>query len=417
MSFPPHDVLQAEMMFYRLMGIADDVNKLIAGSGLTAEVAHTRGLQYVSVPLANGRSIGLVAATRPPGAWVTAWPRTPTCDAGQLAWPLETDSHLVAKVTAAVVNETLQGRDLPTPFRWGRVETSAIVELADQLIARGVDRDAVQLTPLMTLDESNHPKSVYGNLNELRLSDNNDPDRSVAIRIDPKVGWSADQLMPYTGGSGRLDLASGLELATDLPRVGADDVTLDELAQLLIADTGWYNPFDDDSDDRRLRRYCVTPEETSVYSKESAERAAIAWLRWAGFVPADRRGDQQALTTAVELHLDYTENQVGIGGVQRYKGVAAVSGRTPVFVARSGFSKHARTWADTAEMLLFALAEDGRLWPANDLASGYTPRDIGLRPRACDDRSCMTFGCVLDDEFCINNQGRYADPDAESLRL
>ena len=42
MSFPPHDVLQAEMMFYRLMGIADEVNKLIASSGLTAEVAHTR---------------------------------------------------------------------------------------------------------------------------------------------------------------------------------------------------------------------------------------------------------------------------------------------------------------------------------------------------------------------------------------
>lgn len=417
MSFPPHDVIQAEMMFYRLMGIADNVNKLIAGSGLTAEVGDMQGRQHVSVPLDNGGAVVLVPNTRFPGAWVTGWPSPSTSDVTQVPWPLETSTDLIAKITAAVVTDALQGRDLPTPFRWGHVETSAIVELADQLIAFGVERDAIQLTPLMTLDDDGQPNSVDGNLNELRLSDTNDPDRIVAIRIDPKVGWSADQLMPYTGGSGRLDLAAGLELVTDLPRVGADDVALDELAQLLIADTGWYNPFDDDYDDRQLRRYCVTPEETSVSSKDTAEQAAIAWLRWAGFVPADRRGNEQALSSAVELYVDFTEKQIGLGGVQQYKGVAAVSGRTSIVVARAGISKHARSWAETAEMLLFTVAEDGRLWPANDLAAGYTPRDIGLRPRTCEDRSCMTFGCVLDDEFCINNQGRYADPDAESLRL
>ncbi|MBC9733553.1 hypothetical protein [Nocardioides marmotae] len=414
MSFPPHEVLQAEIMFYRLTGIVDDVNKLIAGSGLTAEVAHTRDLQYVKVPLVNGRSVGLVAATnRFPGAWVIAWPTTSTCDANRIAWPLDTDSHLIAKIMAAVVNDALPGRGLPMPFRWGRVETSAIVELADRLVARGVDRDAVQLTPLVTLNDDGHPKSADGNLNELRLSDRNDPDRTLCIGLHPKVGWSADQIMARTGGSGRLDLASALGLETALPRVGADAVTLNELAQLLIVDTGW----DDVSDGYQLRRYCVTPEEASVYSKRCAEQAAVAWLRWAGVIPADRRGGQDALTSTVELHVDYTEKQIGIGGVQRYKGVAAVSGLTPVVVARSGFSKQARSWAEAAEMLLFTLDEDGVLRPANDLAAGYTPREIGSRPRTCDDRSCMTFGCVMDDEFCFNNRGRYSDPDAEGLRL
>lgn len=414
MSFPPHDFLQDAMMFYRLLGIASDVNELIADSGLTAEVAHMRGRQYVEVPLVNRGAVALLPVTRSPGAWVTTWPQTPTCDANQMAWPLETDSHLIANFMAAVVNEVLQGFDLPTPFCWGRVETSAIVELADQLVTHGVDRDAVRLAPLRALNDDGEPKIVYGELNELHLSDRNDSDRSLCVRIHPKVGWTVDQLTPYTGGSGRLNLAAALELETVLPRVGVDDVARDELAQLIIADTGWHDGFDDE---RQLRRYCVTPKEAEVYSKNSAERAAVAWLRWAGFVPTDRRGGQEALTPAVELHVDYTEKQVGLGGVQRYKGVAALGGRTPVVVARAGFSKPARTWADAAEMLLFTLDEEARLWPANELAAEYTPTDIGLRPRTCDDRSCMTVGCVLDDEFCHNNRGTYSDPNAESLRL
>lgn len=414
-----HDlwILRADMaVLGRLTGIAENVTELIAGTGLTANVADMRGRHYVSVPLAEGGAVVLWANTRYPGAWVTAWPTPSRSDVTQVPWPLETDTELMAEITAAVVADVLYGCGLLTPFGWGRIQTSPITDLADELVARGVDHEAIKLTPLRTLDDDGRPRSVHGNRNELRLSDQNDPERTLVIRFDSNVGWSADQVMPYPGGSGRLDLASALKLGTDLPRVGADDVTPDELASLLVADTGWCNPFDDDHDDRQLRRYCVTPEETAVSSKESAELAATAWLRWAGFVPADRRGDGQALTSAVELHVDYTEKQISIGGVQRYKGVASVSGRTPVVVARSGFSEPARRWASTAEMLLFTIAEDGLLRPANGLAAGYTPVEIGMRPRTCDDAACL-FGCALDDEFCINHQGRYADPDAESLRL
>lgn len=414
MNFPPRDVLQAEMMFYRLAGIADDVTKLIAGTGLAAEVAHTRGLQYVSVHLDNGGSVGLAAVSRFPGAWITAWPKTAKCDANQMVWPLETDTHVLARIMAAVVTEAIEGRELPTPFRWGRVEISAIVELADQLIAGGVDPGALQVRPLMTLGVDGHPQSVYETLNALELSDRYEVGRSLAVRIDPKVGWSVDQTMPQTGGSGRLDLASALGLETALPRVRVDEVTLEELAQLLIDDTGWS---DVEDDLRRLARYCVTPGETWLYSKEGAEEAAIAWLRWAGLVPSDRRGGQDALTPAVELHVDYTDKQIGIGGVQRYKGVGAVSGRTPVVVARSGFSRNARIWAEAAEMLLFILEEDGRLRPANELAEAYTPKEIGRRPRRCDDQACATFGCVLDIENCVENRGSYSHADAELMRL
>ena len=297
---------------------------------------------------------------------------------------------------------------------WRTTSRSAIVELADQLLASGVDTGALHLTPLRTLDDDGHPRAPRGNPNELRLADKSDTDRTLVIGIDQKLGWSVDQIMPLTGGSGRLDLASALGLKAELPHVGVNEVALEELAQLLMEDTGWVDNLGEGH--RQLGRYGPTPREVAVYSKKSAEQAASAWLRWAGFtVLTHRRSPDAALTPAVELTVDFTEKQIGIGGVQRYKGIAAVNGRTPVVIARAGFSKNARTWAEAAEMLLFTIAEDGCLHPNTALAAAYTPTEVGRRPQDCDDTACRTFGCVLDD--CASNWGTYSDPDAERMRL
>lgn len=414
MSFPPHDVLQSEMLHYALTEIAAELNEAIGDTGFEAEVGNTQGLlQYVRVPVKAG-AIMLAAAQRSPGAWLVAWPRellTVTT-----AWPLETERHLLVEIVAAVVRQGLAGHRLPSPFCWGRLECSAITDLADQLEVLGVDHKAIAINALVTMDANDRPRRTQGGLNELRLTDKSDVERSLTISFDDGHGWTVDQEMPFTGASGRLDLASALQLNPLLPRVRPDEVDVAKLARLLAEDTFWIEVLGDDQ--RHLARYGQTPDEGDVNSKESARLAAGAWLVWAGFGdPVHRWARRSDLTPAIELFIDFTMAQVGLAAVQRYKGIAAASGRAPVVVARSWFSKNALRWADSAEMLLFSIDETGLLHPANTRAHAYTPKHMGDRPLNCGDDACRAIGCVLEAEYCPSDRGRTSHPDSGRWRL
>jgi hypothetical protein len=110
-------------MFYRLSGIADDVNKGIAGTGLKAQVGHTPELlQYVRVPLENGGAVALAAAPPVSGAWLIVWPKTSTYEDNQMAWPLDTDRDVLVKIFTAAVDNAVQGprTTLAVPLGQGR---------------------------------------------------------------------------------------------------------------------------------------------------------------------------------------------------------------------------------------------------------------------------------------------------------
>lgn len=416
MNFPPSDVIQSETMFYRLMGIADEVNEAIADTGLKAEVGHTPNLlQYVRVPLQEGGGVTLAPVSRYPGAWLVLWP-SGGVETVTTAWPLETERQVLVDIIAAAVRTGCAGRRLPSPLCWGRTEHGPITELADQLLGLGVDAQDLGVDGLVAMDEEGRPQRDSARLSELRLLDKCDRERTLVITLDERHGWSVDQIMPFPGASGRLNLAAALGLAPSLPRVGPDEVGVEKIATILAEDAFWVDVPDDDQ--RHLARYGQTPDDGFVCSKESARAAAVAWLVWAGFGdPAARWARIQDLAPAIELFIDFAERQVGLSGVQRYKGIAAVGGRVPVVVAQSSFSKNARDWADAADMLLFSIDEVGVLHPANGRAHACTPQHMGDRPRLCDDPTCGAIGCVLDDEYCPSERGRRSHPDAERWRL
>lgn len=415
MSFPPHDVIQSEVMFYRLMDVADSVNAAIADTGLTAELGHTPQLtQYLKVALTQGGAVVLAPRQRYPGAWHLVWPSS--SEPVERVWPLDVEEDVLAKIVASAVSNALEGHPMPSPFCWGHIERGPLTALADRMAALGVSHEAIDLEPLRYLDEDRQPRSSFRGRRELRITDQSDPDRRLVIAHHGACGWSVDQVMPFVGASGRLDLAAALGLRPQLPRVEADEVNVDRLALLLAEDTFWVDVPDDGQ--RHLARYGQTPDECRVSDEDSLRQAASAWLVWAGFGDrAARRVDPLALSPAIELYVNAGERQLGISDVQRIKGVASVGGRTPVVAAWSGFSRNAREWADEAKMILFLTDHHGNLYPASHLAAVHTPVHMGDRPSVCDDRTCRQIACVLEDEFCPSHSGRSSHPDASRWRL
>lgn len=356
----------------------------------------------------------LVWYDRWPGAWVLMWPQGH--DVVQTPWPLALDEAVLIDLVMAVIRKCVDRGELPSPYRWGQVERSGLVVLADHLLAHGVPESAIGLDPLRRLDDDG--KVRYGGAsNELRVTDNNDEQRSLVVRLHEDIGWTVDQVMQAPGASGRLDLASALGLKPALPRVSGEDLDTLRLARILADDTSWSDANDDD-DPRCLFLYGEAPEVSSVVSKDDAERAAAAWLKWAGFVEAGSEVlGGRILSRAIELHIVFSGRPVPLSGVQRCMGIASVSGRTPVMVAKSGFSRNGSEWADVAGMLLFVIGDDGILHAANGLARSHEPRAMGPRPEPCYDQTCISIGCVLDDEYCSSLVGRGRHPEADRWRL
>lgn len=415
MSFPPHDVIQSELMFYRLLGIAQGVTEAIAETGIEAEVAHTPHLtQYVKVPLESGGGVTLAPDTQYPGAWHIYWPTSARVITN--GWPLDTEKKTLIDIVAAAVLHGIHGRELPSPFCWGHIEHGPMTTLADCLVVEGVTREAIELMPLLTLGSDGEPSRSSEGLRSLRLLDRTDPDRTLVVHHHERHGWSVDQVMPFTGASGRLDVAAALGLTPRLPRVGPDDVKIDQFARLLAKDTFWLDATD--VNERHLSRYGLTPTETTLHSKDGARRAAEAWLAWAGYgVPSNRRSRRTDLLPSVELIVDWGEKQVGLPAVQRYMGIAAASDRVPILIVRSWFSRNARAWSEKAGMLLFQIDDEGILRPVNDHAAAATPVHRGEALSHCEDATCAAIGCVLESEFCPSERGRPTDPEARRWRL
>lgn len=414
MSFPTSDVIQSELMFYRLIGIADDITTALAAQGFKAEVGHTDSLnQYVKVPIANRGAVVLMPVDRSPGAWRVAWPTS----GGVVSrmWPLQTDTEILVGIIVAAVASTVESRPLPSPFVWGRVESDPITSLADELIRLGVDSANLELAPLRPADPDGWPRYQDDSLRELRLHDCADQERTLVVAYDGQHGWSVDQVMPMCGASGRLNLADALGLAPEWPCVGPDDVEVELLASLLASDTSWSTDHDENV---RLLRYGPTPAETQISTKEDAQRAATTWLRWIGLCEdSERMVAEPRLPSNLELIVHFAISTVGLPTVQRYTGIAAVNGRVPVVVSRSWFSRSAQEWADSTGMLLFSIDDSGLMRPASDRASTFSPIHIGDRPRACTDPTCITIGCLFETEFCPVEKRRRSQADVLRWRL
>lgn len=272
-----------ELWFYKLSGLATDINAAIADTGLTADVKQTPNLtQLVSVTLPVGGAVVIGPLTRSPGAWQVTWPTPNGIDS--TLWPLETETKDLVRLVELALIEGIEGSCLPSPYAWGRLQEDSITELASQLVDLGVDRVSLELEPLRSSDEDGRPKYRQASLNELRISDREDTNRTLVVSFDSHRGWFVDQVMPGVGESGRLDMAGALGLRPSLPRVEPAEVTVGQIARVLAEDTAWIGV--QEGDHRHLWRYGPTPGREASIPKRA--RAAPPLLGFDGPVSAVR---------------------------------------------------------------------------------------------------------------------------------
>lgn len=410
MSFPTSEFLQSEMLFYRLLGLAKQITTRLSDCGAEAEVGHTPASlrQCVKVPVDGGGAVLLFAEFRLPGAWRVSWP-----DGFRLehtAWPLETPEDVLVEIVELAFRHGVSGQGLPSPFSWGHTEANRIIELADHLVRQGVDRHSIGLTPLRPLSDD-LKLLARGHASRLELTDREESNRSLVVRSHGDHGWTVDQVMDGVGASGRLNLPDALQVNSEFGITADADVVLENLAEVLVEDTGWFAM----GEGAQLFRFAETPKLQDVFDADDARVAARRWLTWAGVLTPEGKANHQAAD--IELLIDWRERPVDPARVQRYMGIAAAKRRTAIVVARDGFSRRTSEWGDEAGMILFSITSDGALRPANAAAELYTPVAIGDRPWDCDDPTCRTIGCVLDSGFCPNDRGRASDPDCLRWRL
>ncbi len=174
MNFPPADVLAAEMLFYRLSGMAGRLAELLVPWGLAGTVEHSPETlaQYIKVPLPGGGNVILLFHSK--GAWVIGGPPSAglTPD-GPTAWPLETEEAELLRAVAEFVRAYIEKRPLRSPWAWGRTAASAITELADELLTAGVPRSALDVPRPLRVEDRDIVHD-YGSLDRLTVDDGMD---------------------------------------------------------------------------------------------------------------------------------------------------------------------------------------------------------------------------------------------------
>jgi hypothetical protein len=429
MSFPPGEALAAEMLFYRLGGMAERLGQLLSPWGLAGTVEHSpeTAAQYIKVSLPAGGKVILLFHRK--GAWIIGGPPTGglTPD-GPTAWPLETDEAELLRTVSGFVRAHVERQPLQSPWVWGRTSASPITDLADALLIAGVPRDAVDVPRRMSVEEGTLIED-YGSLDRLTIKDGVGYEHCEVAQRE-HLGWTVAWFVNGEEGSfGRMNLRRAL-LAGDepYPDTPLDQVSLSDLAALL-AETLGYRQLSGHYG--RLRRCAATPR-WCPYNEAAAKRnpdydwlydarVCVSWLRWAGYTDCGVQlyGKRPTLTArALSIHLHRAKKPVDLGLVQRVFGQASAEGRRAVIVSRTSFTRSARTWAEQAGVALMQLEDGAPLRAASALAGEMMPDPAGEFLSECDNTSCLQTGCMLEDELCPNEKGKmWSSPEFERWYL
>lgn len=357
MTFPTSDQLSSFALFLRLTSLRDAVVAARPDLDHLTSVHEARPLGLVlNLPDDSSGYWQRVSMSRTHNAWIIAFPRQTTIETS--AWDLATEDRTLRDAFLAVYDAWNAATPLPSPWRWAESERNLAVEVADELVDKGLDVDAVvsgnRLVPGVPGTEPRHVAGDLGDAIRIRLEDG-----SVTLAENPHLGWVLDVGDGLTAH--RVDLAAGATgqpsshpgYITDDPRHLADVVVR------LLADREW------PGDARPPFELCMA---------ESPLREAVAWwMRRLGYpTAAVRGGDLRA-----DQHVLLVERRCTLGHVQRGFADATVAGKALFVFSTKGYTRDARNWATRAKVPLFELwDEDYSLTASSPLAAAHLPCTI-----------------------------------------
>ncbi|MEV6976001.1 hypothetical protein [Kitasatospora sp. NPDC093806] len=374
MGFPTSDMLAAATNFFghqALGGRFRERHPDLAGRLWVSDLDPL----HLSVPLSGGRSVVLAQLrfTKPYDrvpVWAVAGPRA--SEPPRIWWGTTGADVLVDALHARVVAE-LEGSEERSPWRWDEPVTGEVVELADDLAARGVDVVmAVAQNRCRAVEADRGVKAEYFGRDRGDFLVVRGAGCLITVSRKPLSGWSADVRTGQGEPWRRLDLG-GLLLGEPsvVPGVASDRVDRSRLAGL-VAGLARFSRVPT-VDDRLAGRAALPAQRSQVDGRP--ERSVLVGgaaheLARMGFVDVvpDSAGDRLVSET---FHIEWWKKtrSVGQGDLERLFGVAAVDGRRLLVVTESSATRPARDFADRAKAFVFAVDPAGHgLHACNDLA-------------------------------------------------
>ncbi|MEU8513991.1 hypothetical protein AB0C76_20735 [Kitasatospora sp. NPDC048722] len=342
---------------------------------------------HLSVPLSGGRFVGLALVRfakpydyTPVWAVVGSKPSEPP-----RIWSGITDMDVLVDALHARAVAELEYAQEQTPWRWDEPATGEIVELADDLAARGVDvLMAVAQNRCRAVEAERGAKAKYFGHDEgdFVLVQG----LGCLIRVSRKLlsGWSASVRAEGGGIWQRLDLG-GLLFGEPsvVPGVEPGRVDRAKLAGL-IADLARL-PHVPTMAERSVGRDSLPAQRSQAADRPArsvlVEGAAreLARRGFADVVPDDTCSRLESET----FHIEWwnRSKSMGLGDVQRLYGAAAVKGRRLMVLSESSATKPACAFADQAKAFIFAVDPEGRgLHSCNGLAREVILDQSSWRP-------------------------------------
>ncbi|WP_406114552.1 hypothetical protein [Kitasatospora purpeofusca] len=330
---------------------------------------------YLSVPLTEGRSVGLFQLRfAKPYDYTPVWAVVGSkVSEPPRIWYGTTDADVLVDALHARAVAGLERDEEQTPWRWDEPATGEIVALADDLAARGADvLMAVAQNRCRAVEADRGTKAEYFGRDQGDFVVVQGVGCLIRVSRKPLSGWSVGVRVDEGGTWQRLDLG-GLLLGEPSVVPGVESGRVDpaklaglvaDLARLPRAPT-----VEDWSVSRdglpAQRSHADTRPERSVLVQAAARE--LARMGFADVLPDDTCSRLESETFRVEWWS--RSKSIGLGDMQRLFGVAAVEGRRLMVLSESSATSPALAFADQGKAFVFAIGPGShRPYACNDLA-------------------------------------------------
>lgn len=311
-------------------------------TGLAGVDVETGG-RRVRLTLRDGRVVVAGLVQEPRSCWVVAYA------GNSLMLPLDASKSVIVGALQSIINALGMDLPIPSPYRWGEVEHSPVVDLADVLTARGLDvREVVASNRLRYHATDGTYLDVDGAEGHYLVVSNWDQ-WEIRLRWHGGICWVADAYAQFDCNRGnRIDLAAALGVSkTRIPRSVPDDVDRHLLANAL----------------ENLSHRGESWVASWAFDERFSEHDLLVWvpnfLHWLGLKSVSCKEERRGLKIeSANAYVRYRPKAVSVADVERLAGVTANHDHVRLLIGRDWPTRAAVRSADRLRVAVFSVSSE-----------------------------------------------------------